>query len=86
MSLAFDELERREFDRRFYLLTNIQYAISIYQGVLLEKYVENPKEKIVDDFKSLSELQANLSQQDTQTLRNIYHDISIKMGGILDAR
>ncbi|ENW02967.1 hypothetical protein [Acinetobacter beijerinckii] len=86
MLLAFDELERREFDRRFYLLTNIQYAISIYQGVLLEKYVENPKEKIVDDFRSLSELQANLSQQDTQTLRNIYHDISIKMGGILDAR
>ncbi|ALY01449.1 MULTISPECIES: hypothetical protein [Acinetobacter] len=86
MSIAFDELERREFDRRFYLLTNIQYAISIYQGVLLEKYIENPKDKIVDDFKSLSQLQANLTQQNTQTLRNIYHDISIKMGGLLDAR
>ncbi|HCW4204534.1 TPA: hypothetical protein OXL87_003764, partial [Acinetobacter baumannii] len=65
MSIAFDELERREFDRRFYLLTNIQYAISIYQGVLLEKYIENPKDKIVDDFKSLSQLQANLTQQNT---------------------
>ncbi|EOX9626426.1 hypothetical protein ACPX4X_003707 [Acinetobacter baumannii] len=86
MSIAFDELERREFDRRFYLLTNIQYAISIYQGVLLEKYIENPKDNIVDDFKSLSQLQANLTQQNTQTLRNIYHDISIKMGGLLDAR
>ena len=86
MLLAFDELERREFDRRFYLLTNIQYAISIYQGVLLEKYIENPKDKIIDDFKSLSQLQANLTQQNTQTLRNIYHDISIKMGGLLDAR
>ena len=86
MSLTFDELERREFDRRFYLLTNIQYAISIYQGVLLEKYIENPKAKIVEDFKSLSQLQANLTQQNTQTLRNIYHDISIKMGELLDAR
>ena len=86
MSIAFDESERREFDRRFYLLTNIQYAISIYQGVLLEKYIENPKDKIVDDFKSLSQLQANLAEQNTQTLRNIYHDISIKMGGLLVAR
>ena len=33
--MEFDEKERREFDLRYNLLVNIQYAISLYQSFLL---------------------------------------------------
>ncbi len=36
--MEFDEKERREFDLRYNLLVNIQYAISLYQSFLLTMF------------------------------------------------
>ncbi|ENG7912691.1 hypothetical protein R4575_16730 [Acinetobacter baumannii] len=85
MFIDFNETERREFDLRYTLLVNIQYEIGLYQSFLLNKYTKESKPKLIEDYKSLSSLQSKLSSQSTDTLRKIYHDITIKLGEILNA-
>ena len=78
--MQFDEKERREYDLRYNLLVSIQYEISMYQSLILKQYQENQKSKNIDDFVLLSELQAKLTGYETTVLRQIYHDISLRIG------
>ena len=82
--MQFDEKERREYDLRYNLLVSIQYEISMYQSLILKQYQENQKSKNIDDFVLLSELQAKLTGYETTVLRQIYHDISLRLGGTLN--
>ena len=82
--MQFDEKERREYDLRYNLLVSIQYEISMYQSLILKQYQENQKSKNIDDFVLLSELQAKLTGYETSVLRQIYHDISLRLEGKLN--
>lgn len=77
--MEFDEKERREFDLRYNLLVNIQYAISLYQSFLLTMFQQENKQKTIDDYILLSNLQSKLTSYETSSLRQIYHDISIRL-------
>ena len=82
--MQFDEKERREYDLRYNLLVSIQYEISMYQSLILKQYQENQKSKNIADFVLLSELQAKLTGYETSVLRQIYHDISLRLEGKLN--
>lgn len=82
----FNENERKEFDIRYNLLINIQYSISLLQSALVNIYVSNNDQKTIEDFQKLSKLQAQLPEYSIQTLRKIYHDISLKLGELINER
>ena len=82
--MQFDEKERREYDLRYNLLVSIQYEIAMYQSLIFKQYQENQKSKNIADFVLLSELQAKLTGYETSVLRQIYHDISLRLEGKLN--
>lgn len=82
----FNENERKEFDIRYNLLINIQYSISLLQSALVNIYISNSEQKTLEDFQKLSKLQAQLPAYSIQTLRKIYHDISLKLGELINER
>jgi len=83
----FNENERRTYDTRYKLLVNIQLGIRIYQNFLLSEYLKKPGiEKIQNDFKALSRLEATLSSYDTNALNQIYHDLSLKVTEVINAK
>lgn len=82
----FNENERKEFDIRYNLLINIQYSISLLQSALVNIYVSNNDQKTIEDFQKLSKLQAQLPEYSIQTLRKIYHDITLKLGELINER
>ncbi len=82
----FNEAIRKEYDLRYSLIVNIQNCIALVQSELLIQYERKSDSKVSEDFIKLSRLQAQLPEYSIQTLRKIYHDISLKVGALANEK
>ncbi len=84
--MQFNEKARKDFDLNYNLIVNVQYSIGLLQTIILEDYLKSNNQKDKEDYKKLSVLQSHLTQFDILTLKKIYHDISLKLKGMLNER
>lgn len=82
----YNEDSRKVYDLRFNLLVNIQYCIAFLQSALLKLHLETGEQKMFVDYLKLTELQTILTKYSVDTLRKIYHDLSLKVGEFLNEK
>jgi hypothetical protein len=82
----YNEEGRKVYDLRFNLLVNIQYCITFLQSALLNLHLETGEQKMFVDYLKLTELQTILTKYSVDTLRKIYHDLSLKVGEFLNEK